>query len=552
MRLGSLILLLALCMSLFSGCSKDAAPAPEKEALFTALYEDVLYVADSRGRIHTTDFYGEIYIDQTSMDGGEYIAVDNDDYTLVYFDGTELKTLASKVSTAVMSADGKSVAYITVTDEENNISELRLYAKGKERLIDRGYIVMCSISPDGSAVGYTTTDEERIYRSYYWDGSAQIHEVGKHRILLHLSNGGEYIYFVQIDEEKRTEEYFVQCGDDRTSKMKLPDIDSSELYFNRDATELMYTIDRKTYFVIKGSELIEISADRCGPMLPEGALEGRSKHMGPNYITYDMASFGNCFYRVKNYDAENLIYMNGEFDEKKVADNFIASTCYVTRNGKTLFYSVYDGNKTDNYVVDATSEDLKSTKLFEGNRATVINDGKCIYYISPDQILCKMDGTKPDAKPEKLLNISDDAVKKILIGNRILSTAGWNSEQWYIETSKDGKTFFFVNADGELMAQTGTKKPTLIAPREAKVISSSNGKLFYYLDDQYFCYEDGKVTKLKGLEDLIAEKGMLYIYEYGNVLYTGKGNRSDFAGGYFSVDGENFMPIVKNYNYDSD
>lgn len=577
LRFCSVVLMLALCVSLFAGCAGDNAPfndlndsgtqsnenAVKAGTLLSTVYEDVLYIADTDGNVHTANFYGEVYSEQTSMDGYKYIAVDDDDYTLLYFNGEEILTLADKVAVAVMSADGNTIAYITVTDEDNNISQLRIYADGEETVIDTGTIVMCAVSPDGSAVGYTTADEDGNYRTYYWNGTDDIHEVGKYRPIIAISNGGEYVYYAQLDENGWTEGYYVQHGDDSANKVKMADTFSEDaIYFNGDGSELLFSDGENTYIFAKGEKRFVSPNEVLAPQFPEGVVQCRSNYIGAGVITYNIDSFTDHYYLLGEvlYNGD-FVYLDQDYNAVTILPSCNKDSIYICADGKTAYFCIGASREyanADPEVANAWAEEnygygigtyrIHSDKLEEEPAClyekpwVAISDNENIHYF------------------ESIEDIWNEEMQ-VYCASRVyykVDVSGKNPQPVKLKTEDMVYCPIYDEVYNRVNPRLVYNPESSIISEESVITAKLNGRMIYKLDGTLYCYDGKNTQPVNGLIDWCHDtnSGQLVAYENVFIAFASDDAQSQFlydhdnsglVGCYFSIDGINFVPLIENY-----
>lgn len=622
LRFCSVVLMLALCVSLFAGCAGDNAPfndlndsgtlssenAVKAGTLLSTVYKDVLYIADPDGNVHTANFYGEVYYEQTSMDGYKYIAVDDDNYTLLYFNGEEILTLADKVAVAVMSADGNTIAYITVTDEDNNISQLRIYADGEETVIDTGTIVMCAVSPDGSAVGYTTEDEDGNYRTYYWNGTDDIHEIGKYRPIIAISNGGEYVYYAQLDENGWTESYYVQHGDDGASKVKMADTFSEDaIYFNYDGSELLFSDGENTYIFAKGQKRFDVSNGGLFPQFPESVIQCRSDHIGGGIITYSAASFANHYFFLGDKYDPDFVYMDQDYNAATILKHGHEGIIYICADGKSAFFCIgaskeyayadpevanawaeeHYGYGIGTYRIHSDKLEEEPTYLYEKPWISISQNENIHYFESIEEVwneeaqayrasrvYYEVDVSKKNPQPVKLE--TEDVIYDKLHGVFLCNTdSNAIPEGAKFTAELNGTIIYWLDGDFYSYSEKNTYPVTSLEPYlEAYNFDYTEiWYTFYGTEEQYYEWisnlDTGDLpTTTQFIEsDEQREEKQISLYEdrdacidsYGNIFIAftsrdaatnflqGDKDKTALAGCYFSVDGINFVPLVENY-----
>lgn len=562
-RFAALILVLVLCISLFAGCTNDGWQgqlSSTKEniyisengeylttsgTLITAVYDDVLYLADSNGNIHTVPFEYDFADQKTSFDGTKMIGIDTD-HRLVYFDGTSLTLIAEAVYGASMSADGNVIAYRVRGDGESG-TDLYRYADGKSTYIASGVIYDIVVSPDGSAIGYTAVSDESNYDSYYWVENGEISFVGHRKKIVGISNHAEYVYYEQFGEDTvEPDSFWVQSGSSDSFTQTCIDADGgyhTKVNFNCDGTEILFCgEDGYACISIKSGEPIRICERECGVMVPAGTRH--SSVMG-NIVYYDLDSFAENFFCPRpTYDAPAptypIVYVGENFDVYTVADHAI-DYVYLCNDRKTCYYET-DGAL---YKFDGSVPGETPAQMYEGRDFCIINNGRDILFFK-DFSLYKADGTRPSSQPI-VLEQSEHGLP-LLAG---------------IVTGKNEAELLYAYRGYGVFYQSGKEQSIQVYEHRTPGAPCVAG----FRDFVYFCsggnlyrVENGEPVKVEGVgicDYILADQHMIitftgqdpydYCAEVQNT-YTYVGYYiPDYAGCYFSIDGVNFMPLVENY-----
>ncbi len=403
---------------------------------------------------------GAVYLDYVSgsLDGTKCVFEDGD-YTLYLFDG-KLNKISDNAS-GIISTDGNSVAYVKFDDDGSSFGELCLYTNGNSTTIEKKYSLNCGcvISPNGKTVAYWNTDEDGKTTGYYYDG--KVHELGRDIMPIAVSNGARCVYFTKNNK------LYVQNGDNEDSRVKLSGGSISNVAFNRDFTEVVYSSDsdNEIYISKNGGEKIRLGvADYDFPFLmPQKTAV--SSYFNTSISIYDTASFTDTYYRV----GYRVYHINGNYEAEEVENCSVSGTAYLSSDGKTIYYLDDD----ELYRIDGSAKKAEPEELADDVRDFYLtDDGQSFFYLNDDMELFYQRGS---GKPTM---ISDDG--------------GYG----YIQ----GKTLYYV-VDNELYTSDGSKGK-LVTGIDGEVqgvtVKNCGVEVVTQVDDgyNYYYFKDGKNFKL--------------------------------------------------------
>lgn len=525
------LILSAVCMlTVFSGCTAgtleneggealppvtDSEQTKSKypmvsETLLVSVYEKTLYIADSKGNIHTETLAEGLVKKQYSLDGGKLMAVAEDTWTLLYFDGEELKAIADDVYSSAMSADGRVIAY-TMPGSTGDNDDLYRYEDGKSTYIASGNIGDLVISPDGSAIAYYGENENDDIESYYWDGSGDVKPIGNGKKPMGISNNAEYIYYSK-QESSNKYSFWVQSGssDGSFTQTRL-DADGapSQIFLNADGTQVLYRNGGVAEICIKGGAPIPVGDKSNKLIYPQGTQEHANTW---KYTVYGLESFGDCFLK----GSDGVVYVDQNFEVTPVCDDN-ADLLHLCSSRATVFYE-QDGTV---YRFDGSEKGDRSVALFEGECQKFIDDGKTVFY-TKDGALYQCGGLEKN-------------VQSVMLAD---------SDHFDIfRTAVDGSGTVYYIADGKLIAQNGQGEPWIVVEDfghgDSRMIEFK-GKLYYSYDGRLFCVDGSRVRMIEEVpfcSTITADDRMLII-NARTVM------EEDMSGCWFCVDGENFKPLV--------
>lgn len=402
---------------------------------------------------------GYLYSSSISLDKtkGAFVTSeeDADGFSLYYFDGTAIN-VAGEINSYSLSLNGNAIIYST--DVEDEVGALYIYKDGKSTLINSDYYIYggFAVSPDGSAVGYTTMDDDGDLTGLFYDGKNR--ELGRGIMPVALTNGGKLIYFEKNDK------LYVQKGDNADSKQSLGE-SVSIVGFNKDMSELIYSASAgggsKTYISRNGGEKQSLTSNISGILTPHGTNVFYSQGGRSNYSTiYGISSFADTYY----YDGSSIYHIDGKYETRRVTSK--ASSPQLAKDGKTILYlksdslQIIDGSKDGAEPVELVSEEVKSF---------IMTDNATEFYFinTYDELYYQKGAGKPTT-------VCDDVYASSLYGQSFAHYRG-------------NKVFYI--SDNELYSSTGGK---------GTLVKGIDGEISYIYSDGIsavaISYDDGVTT----------------------------------------------------------
>lgn len=339
---------------------------------------------------------------------------------------------ADDVVYATMSNNGKSVAYVSKgEDDENATLYLAKVSNGKsteitDELAETGSYYYSSysikISPDGKSVAYFKDGGEDPDALMYFKGKKSVEICDDEYVTLHgLSNGGKQIYVSITDDEGKTNLYSFNS---KAKKTKLGGY-SGSVSFNKDHTQVLFVDD-------DGKSVISTNGK-----------EGKKVRKGSLY----MITPANVASKGSTYPVSNLygqVYSNGDGD------------IYMIKKNKDIKLA----GKTSDVMMDAS--------------------GKYLYYIHDNDELKVLKISNGDKASDKAKVIVDENVDGYIV----------TSDRKYVYFWDDGDTLMAVNGK-----RGGTPKE-ITDELEAYEFGLSSKDVFYYIvDGDLYAVSNGKKGK---------------------------------------------------------
>lgn len=411
---------------------------------------------------------------------------------LWYIDGSQKHIVAKEVEKFNMVPSGNTIAYINNYDSSNYTGTLNLYdcsTKQSVKIADDVYTEALAVSPDGKSLGYVvmTSSNDSEFECYLKNNDKPAESFGDNKFILALSNNCNYIYYLKQNDDKSSGSMYVKKGETET---KLSTSMISSLYLNSDYSEILFTVDGKTYISKDGQDKQKLSNSETKYFL----LPRYTAFKFLNTINYS-SYFYSYVYGVKTFAGktfvdsdDKLIYINDKLEPVKKFS--ISNLIYANTNssGKNVFYL----NGEDLYRCDVSNTESEIIKLGENVQSYITSpDGSSVYFINTDQELWYVNNSLQPVK------ISDDVG-----GTLVFSNSG-------------NKVFFLTD------------------------YSSSDGGVLNYSDN------GRDKVKVAGVSDII----YMYSTVNGVFLYANYNSNDNTADIYKSNGNENFNKILEEAKY---
>ncbi len=418
------VILAAVIMILRNGGMKADRYQAENRIFY---HEDSSSFYNLQGEVYKFDDYLDMV--SSNMDGSIYICTQYDDrsggYDLYYIDKELDPVLVEEEVNFVcqISSDGAYIAYLTDV-KDGMAGDLYLYSvKDKKRtMIDTDvYPYTYCLSPSGTAVAYIK-DYESQNDNELWLGGIKIdcQKVDKDGCQpIGLKDNGKALYYV-------TDNYKLYLYNGKESQKISSDVSYNGFYLNRDASELLFVKDGKTYYYTsKMEEPVKVCGGACGWIVTP---EDVPYIWGTNYLTavYGLDTLKGC---VMNTDS-GLYWLNeAGTDSVKIADSYVYEY-QISEDGKSFAY-IRNGEV---YKISRLSEEMEA-KLAYGSDTDSVDyfvasgDLSKIYVAIDDELYYVKNSKKAERITNDLSNtyavVYNDAMGKVFfLENDTLCYAG--------------------------------------------------------------------------------------------------------------------------------
>ncbi len=383
------------------------------------------------------------------------------------FDGkktSSLPNLDDKDFTFYTFVGNGGIDFVYSTDDS-----LVLYQNGKETIIgDEGMLKKVTFAnvitaADGSAIGYSLTDNDGNSRGYVWDGKKSI-ELGKNNLPLFISDGAKYLYYENYSSKGEKSSLVVRKGLNSSKEEILCSSESSiNCGFNKSGNEVLFMNDDKTFLSVDGKAATKVLSTSS----PDLVQKYGDNHYGGNstqkifgtMLNFD--SFANRFYIVDG----TMYYVNAKAEANRVVKH--VDSAFLSSDGKTVFYRDDEKNL---YKINGTKDGAEPELLVDEDcwNFIISADGKTVFYENTDDELIAL-------KNGKETMLSDAA-------NPWFNTAALFA----------GKTFVFIE-DNELYLTSGDK-PEQVRGLNQDVVDFQCGEDYILIDgeEEILFSKDGK------------------------------------------------------------
>lgn len=380
-----------------------------------------------------------------SPDGTTILVEDGEDLYIIKGGKATLITDEFDTSTANISSNGKTVAY--VSDDT-----LFVYTGGKSKQVaELEDDVYCEpvISPDGKIIAYADYDDDDI-KTYVWKGGKAI-DLDSDIVPFSVSNGGKFIYGVTRDGELS----YIK-GMKANADEKIDDA-SGVVGIDYDHTKLLYTSEGDTYCYdpsLNKEDGVRVDKSVVTPY-------GSDYYM--SYIPY-IENF-KSFYGISGDNIYKYSRKGKEYNDDKVLSG--VSSLRLSEDFKSFVYIDDDDNLMKGTLSNAKNEkevdsDVKSIRA---NKSL-----KNVFYLDDDYNLRYM------GKDDKIASDVD----------RYLVT--------------EGGICVFYDEDDDLYysVKGGAKKDAGLS--DVSSLTISNNVVFVVADDELYISTNGKSFKSTGIE----------------------------------------------------
>lgn len=412
------------------------------------------------------DYYGFNAVESADMSVIAYTVRKNDDYDLYYITSDLEPVLVEEdvYFSIRLSYNGAYIAYLKDV-EDDTAGDLYLYSikDNKSTLIDSEvYPYLFCLSPGGTAVAYLREFEDMDDNELYIGGikidSKKVDKDGS--LPVAVRDNGKEMYYV-TDNNK----LYLYNG--KESVKLASDVSNRSFYFNRDASQMLYIKNGKTYYYeLKMEEPVKVA----GAVIYDIALP-------MDVVTYDGTNFNTHFVGLATLkgcvmETDSALYwLNDQgTDTVRIAST---DTYQLSADGKSI---LYQQNGKGLYRISKFGEEM--------NPKVVYNDEHIDYFVA-------------SADLSKVYVIIDDELHYVKGEKKTERITNDLADEYDVVAYNDNMDkIFFIERDTLCYAGTTAKSKTDVADDVDYVAWVPEGIVYTVIDgdEVIFYYMGNKET----------------------------------------------------------
>jgi len=367
--------------------------------------EENFYLIDGKGNKATFEYESAEEIHFSADRSAAALTVDDDEEFPLYAIRNGTVTLVCEnAGQFQLSMHGDTVAYFTDVDTEEGTASLYLYdiRKDTSTLVEKNVAYFDSedmsvtMSPDGRTLAYASqVDYEKgtVMMKLSSDGASLV-QLGRNEVVFAVSNHADYLYLGTFDNLSDTEwTLYVRHGDKETTLAEDQNPQNFGTFrFNADMTQILLSIDGKTYYSSRGSEPERLFPDSISDIVARANLlkadSGTIDVLGWKTLTGKVylgsKSNGTLYYLGRNLDTERI--------DKGISRAYIsAQNVKLTNNGSSVAYISEDGELLSSGLSGSDPKEIARGDTISA--LFVSQDGKLIYFVNDyDELYCIQNG----------------------------------------------------------------------------------------------------------------------------------------------------------------
>lgn len=438
-----LVLIVVVSSNMSAGGKFDMM---DREVIYKAFDDETIYFLTNGEKVDSRLDAEKLESWNTSMDGNvAYFTVkEGKDVVLYVLSGKDVLYVTENADQVMMTETGSAVAYI-----ENE--ELYLYDVNKasaEKVATEVESLM-TISPDGKTVAFMGLDDMT-----YLCNEGKLTEMTEETTVVSISNGGKYIYCIEMNEEDVPCLYLYNLKGNVGLVAEDVNTENATFYTNKEHTQLIFqAMGRSDYkwYAVEKKELEDekhdlSSTDLFAPVVPVGA----QRYDRDGLIVLGVESLSGMAYSTADVDDETakLVFVNSGWETSILVSK--VTNIQINANGDKIYY-MKSGRL---FSIEAKAR-AQSNQLADDVVSYVItSDGKTVYYIDENEILYYQKG-------EKNLELSEDV------------------QQLYV--THDGYALFV--SEDSLYSADGSKTSTVVDDFEAGYVITAADCTYYAVEE---------------------------------------------------------------------
>lgn len=387
-----------------------------------------VYLNGKEVKLDDEEAYSQVY----SMDGSVVCYENEEDELVILKDGKVIKTGIDEARGVLVSQKGNTMVYFTDCESVayNNtqygytdyikVGTLNMYdikKKTSTEIEEEVVVDSAVLSPDGKTVAYVAEyDATDDFKGFYSVNGKEPEELGKEKRIFAIADKAKYIYYTDVDR------VYVMKG--KKEEKLASDLRYVEVMMNADNSEMLFFNEDKTYVTVKADEKKKVANEELSKVILrddaasfEQELDTEKGDITVVYTGVDTFKerlfyarmTDEIYYMLKKYETEKLAssayqYAVAEDGESLIYNNF-SDIVKVTKfskggeketlaNGAMARYMYADGDLENIYIINGDSE-LYYIKKGKGKKiaddvteAIISPDGEYCYYVVDKEDLC--------------------------------------------------------------------------------------------------------------------------------------------------------------------
>jgi len=414
---------------------------------------------------------------QVSMDGSRAAVLTDwssaNGGTLWFVTTSRATLVAEDVFSFTLSNTGRGIIFYTDRIGGDWRTTLNLYETNNSRLTrisEDAHFEASTISPDGRTVAFVVAHDARgnEITGYMRVNNRNPERLGDNILPIAVSNGGRHLYYIREDETGR-ESFHVRSG--RNSNRLIPEIGRTPptIMFNNDYSQIMFTMDGRTFFSRNGSERERVSALEIQGLLVPPNTQVNLRH---GFIqTYGVSTFANqVALSVDSNWETRLEVIDRRFEASMISGTAGLRDAHISENGRTLLFVNRSGHLMS---VDPTNNNPEATEIARNLRFFVASsDASHVYFINSDNELMHVRGNRT---PTRIADFASHLVMSPR-GNRAFFITDMGRNGGDLQTSNNGGRPSRVAT--EVMSVTATPTSVLYRNFDSDVYRSNGNANF--------------------------------------------------------------------------
>lgn len=345
-----------------------------------------------------------------NQDGSVGVFVNNDG-ELCVITAKGIDVVADDVGQYQLSANGAALLYIT---EDYDVCWYDVKKKSSTTLeTGEDGAQLGQPAPDGSAAVFTLYDGGD-YEGFTCGSNKKPVSMGEGLVPFAISNKGSYVYYLKVKSGSSSGTLYVSKGSKGEGEKLASDYYMNSVLFNKDATQMMFNNDGKTYLTVKGGEKNKVFSSAVYSMFTPDYTVGSSA--GGVVPVSDLR--GQTY-----YTSGGVYFLDSKGESKKITSDFDGFA--LSESGSNLIYLKKGDLVKVTNLAKGTEEDLTDEGDILSFQAA--GDLSVVYYLNRDGELYYQKGS---GKP---VEVGDDVDSFLMVPNS-KTCAGISDGQLFVTT----------------------------------------------------------------------------------------------------------------------